>query len=96
MGHAHVHRSVRVFWLVAIACVAATGCGGAVRPSATVSCKQPRSLARAPLPQEVGVYRAEPLLLVTGQDLAQLPDSQLSRWSTSEAIAVVTGNRPVT
>jgi hypothetical protein len=105
---------VRSFWLVAILCVAAAGCGGgrgADRPRgipgraaaygligsiSTVGCKQPRSLARAPLPQEVGVYRAGPLLLVTGQDLAQLPDAQLSRWSASEAIAVVTGNRPVT
>jgi hypothetical protein len=63
-----------------------------VEPIATVSCKQPRSLARAPLPQEVGVYRAGPLLLVTGQDLAQLADSQFSGWSASEAIAVVTGS----
>ena len=76
--------------------VVAAGCAGTVTPVASVSCVQPRSLARAPLPLQVGVYRAGPLLLVTGQDLAQFPDSQLSRWSASDAIAVVTGNRPVT
>jgi hypothetical protein len=95
---------------VAILGVAATGCGGGreggtpgaaaadglIGSISTVSCKQPRPLARAPLPQEVGVYRAGPLLLVTGRDLAQLPDPQLSRWSASDAIVVVTGNRPVT
>ena len=48
------------------------------------------------MPQEVGVYRAGPLLLVTGQDLAQFPDPQLSRWSSTDAVAVVTGNRPIT
>lgn len=96
---------------MAIGCVAVSGCGGGrgdvrdrgaagadgpVKLVATASCKQPRSLAKAPLPQEVGVYRAGPLLLATGQDLAQLPDSRLSHWSASDAIVVVTGSRPVT
>ncbi|MGZ4232942.1 MAG: hypothetical protein ACXVVQ_16115 [Solirubrobacteraceae bacterium] len=67
-----------------------------MRPIATVSCKQPRSLARAPLPQESGVYRAGPLLLVTGEDLAQLPDGQARRGSGMDVIAVVHSNRPVT
>ena len=62
----------------------------------TVGCKQPRSLARAPLPQEVGVYRAGPLLLVTGQDLAQLPDPRCRGGPATDAVAVVTGNRPIT
>lgn len=61
----------------------------------TASCKQPRGLARAPLPQETGVYRAGPLLLVAGEDLAQLPDGQLRRGFGSDAIAVVSGGRPV-
>lgn len=93
---ADVHRSVRPICLVAILCVAASGCGGAVRPIATLSCKQPRSLARAPLPQESGVYRAGPLLLVTGEDLAQLPAGQAKQGSGIDAIAVVHGTRPVT
>ncbi len=106
----NVNRCVRLFWLVAIVAVVAAGCaggrshgtpgragaGGLVGSTLTVGCRQPRSLARAPLPQEVGVYRAGPLLLVTGQDLAQFPDSRLSRWSASDAIVVVMGNRPVT
>jgi hypothetical protein len=61
----------------------------------TASCKQPRTLARAPLPQESGVYRAGPLLLVAGEDLAQLPDGQIRHGLGSDAIAVVRGRRPV-
>ena len=101
---------MRLSWLVAILSVAAAGCadgrahgtpdrappGDLVGSTYTAACKQPRSLPRAPLPQEVGVYRAGPLLLVTGRDLAQFPDSRLSRWSAIDAIVVVTGNRPVT
>jgi hypothetical protein len=101
---------MRLSWLLAILCVAVSGCGdgrdravpgaaaadGVVGSMSTVSCKQPRSLARAPLPQEVGVYRAGPLLLVTGEDLAQLPDGQVEQGSGVDAIAVVRSNRPVT
>ena len=78
-----VHRCVRLSWLVAVLSVAAAGCadgrahrtpdrtaaGGLVGSTSTAGCKQPRWLARAPSPQEVGVYRAGPLLLVTGEDL---------------------------
>ena len=92
----HVHRCVRQFWLLAILGAAATGCAGPVTPVASVSCKQPRSLAKAPLPQEVGVYRAGPLLLVTGEDLAQLPDGQIRQGSSVDAIAVLRSNRAVT
>jgi len=67
-----------------------------VRPIATLSCKQPGSLARAPLPQESGVYRAGPLLLVTGEDLAQIPDGLAKRGSGMDAIAVVHSDQPVT
>lgn len=87
---------MRQFCLVAIACVAASGCGGTLHPTATVSCKQPRSLASAPLPLQSGVYRAGPLLLVTGEDLAQLPEDQARRGSGTDVIAVVHSDRPVT
>jgi hypothetical protein len=65
-------------------------------PIVTVSCRQPRSLVKAPLPQESGVYRAGPLLLVTGEDLAQLPDGEARRGSGIDVIAVVHSDRPVT
>jgi hypothetical protein len=80
------------------------GCGGGHRerldpaagyPTVTASCNQPRSLARAPLPQQTGVYRAGPLLLVTGEDLAQLPDAQLGHRFGMHAIVLVSGARPV-
>jgi hypothetical protein len=64
-------------------------------PVVTASCKQPRGLAQAPAPQETGVYRAGPLLLVTGEDLAQLPGGQARHGFGSDAIAVVNGRRPV-
>jgi hypothetical protein len=78
------------------------GSGRPVRPRASrgqipsVACSVPRSLAPAPLPQETGVYPAGPLLLVTGEDLAQIPHRQLRRPSGREAIAVLTGDQPVT
>jgi hypothetical protein len=42
------------------------------------------------------VYRAGPLLLITGEDLAQRPDGQIRQGSGVDAIAVVRSNRPVT
>jgi hypothetical protein len=47
----------------------------------------------APRRHETGVYRAGPLTLVLGVDLAQ---TQGGNGGGSEAIAVVTGGRPVT
>lgn len=52
-------------------------------------------LARAPLPQEVGVYRAGPLILAVGDDLGQHPAEWAGRQTSgSEAIAVLTGSKP--
>ena len=42
------------------------------------------------------MYRAGPLVLVTGEDLAQLTDGEAKRGSGLDAIAVVHSNRPVT
>jgi hypothetical protein len=53
------------------------------------SCVPESGLAAAPLPGEVGVYRAGTLTLAVGDDLAQHPGS------SGEAIAVLTGGRPV-
>jgi hypothetical protein len=89
--------------------VLAGGCGGTPRapeaaaaaraatlsPSTpTASCvKQP--VAPAPLPQEIGVYRAGPLILAAGDDLAQHPEEWRGRrTSGSTAIAVLIGGRP--
>jgi hypothetical protein len=47
----------------------------------------------APFAHETGVYRAGPLTLILGVDLAQ---TQGGSGGGSEAIAVVTGGRPVT
>lgn len=96
-------RGVRRLLIVVVVGLLA-GCGGSSRPAPeragrgpipTVACSVPRSLARAPPPQETGVYRAGPLLLVTGEDLAEIPRRQLRRPSGSEAIAVLTGDQPV-
>jgi hypothetical protein len=95
---------VRCFLVFAVVLGLLSGCGGSSRPVRpgpsrgqipTVACSVPPSLAQAPLPQETGVYRAGPLLLVTGEDLAQIPHRQLRRPSGSEAIAVLTGDQPV-
>jgi hypothetical protein len=51
-------------------------------------------LARVPLAQETGVYRAGPLTLVVGEDLGQQSSNVLASGSGSEAIAVLTGDRP--
>jgi hypothetical protein len=61
----------------------------------TARCDHAGRLARAPLEQETGLYRAGPLLLVTGEDLAQVPDQQVRREIGTDAIVVVTGRRPV-
>jgi hypothetical protein len=51
-------------------------------------------LARVPLPQETGVYRAGPLTLVVGEDLAQQSSGELAGGSGTDAIAVLTGDQP--
>lgn len=61
-------------------------------PPASAECSPAVRLSPAPLPGETGVYRAGPLMLVTGEDLAQLPDRRLSHPSGSEAIAVLSDN----
>lgn len=85
------------------------GCGGSSRvpgvaavvrtadsspPVRTASCVR-EPLARAPLPQEIGVYRAGPLILAVGDDLAQHSEEWRGRrTSGSTAIVVLTGGRP--
>jgi hypothetical protein len=64
-------------------------------PIGNASCWSGRAPAGVPSAQEVGVYRAGRLVLVTGNDLAQLHGSQLRARSGHRAIAVVTGDRPV-
>jgi hypothetical protein len=90
--------------VVAGAAAALSGGGGHVAPAragvapaaiARAPCAQP-DLAHAPLPQEAGIYRAGPLLLAIGEDLAQLPAAQLAGGSGSDVIAVVSGGRAVT
>jgi hypothetical protein len=51
-------------------------------------------LARVPFAQETGVYRAGPLTLVAGEDLAQQSSGALASESGIDAIAVLTGDRP--
>ncbi len=64
-------------------------------PMADVPCGHPADLVHAPLPQETGVYRAGPLVLAIGEDLAQLSASDLAAPTGSDAIAVVSGRQPV-
>ena len=59
--------------------------GGLVESTSTAGCKQPRSLARAPLPQEVGVYRAGPLLVPIGNTLSGCPAARAPRRLQSTA-----------
>jgi len=65
------------------------------QPTPTASCiNQP--VAPAPLSEEVGVYRAGPLTLAAGDDLAQHPAEWPGRrTSGSQAIAVLAGGRPM-
>jgi hypothetical protein len=74
--------------------LAVAGCGARQHPSdiPVAPCAQPRDLAAAPLPQEQGVYRAGPLTLAVGEDLAQMPPGR----SGSDAIVLVRGERAVT
>ncbi len=63
-------------------------------PIVPAGCHQPRGFSTA-LAREPGVYRAGPLLLETGQDLAQLSAGALAQGSGIDyAIAVLTGGRP--
>jgi hypothetical protein len=86
----------------ALLAVVLAACGGGghhalavPEPVADVPCGHPADLAHAPLPQETGVYRAGPLVLAIGEDLAQLPASDLAAPTGSDAIAVVSGQKPV-
>jgi hypothetical protein len=87
--------------IVAILAMVITGCGGSHPsaasvprgPIATAGCIRQGALSPVPLPQETGVYRGGPLVLVAGEDLAQLPASQLAQPAGTEAIAVLTGKR---
>lgn len=86
-----------------LALLSLAGCGTARQPVhfargpiPTASCVVVAKLAAAPLPGELGVYRAGPLTLAAGDDLAQHPAEWAGRrTSGSEAIAVLTGNGPV-
>lgn len=87
--------------LGALALLGVAGCGGAARPlSGQASRSLPTAgcvaepLAGAPRPGEVGVYRAGPLTLAVGEDLAQHPEERSGRrTSGSEAIVVLTAGR---
>lgn len=88
--------------ILALLAVVLGACGGGghdapavPEPVADVPCGHPAELAHAPLPQEIGVYRAGPLVLAIGEDLAQLPASDLAGPTGSDAIAVVSGQKPV-
>jgi hypothetical protein len=60
----------------------------------TASCAPEPNLARAPMPGESGVYRAGPVTLVTGNDVAQHPEEWVGRrTSGSDAIVALTGRR---
>ena len=48
-----------------------------------------------PCRRKTGVYRAGPLVLAIGEDLAPLPASDLAVPTGSDAIAVVSGQKPV-
>jgi hypothetical protein len=74
-----------------------SGCSqSTVRPAplANASCANGRHVATA-MPGESGVYRAGPLTVAVGVDLAQTSPASTSRVSGSEAVAIVTGSRPV-
>lgn len=54
-----------------------------------------KPLRTTPFPRESGVYRAGPLTLLVGEDLAQLPPRPRGHVAGSKAIAVLRGDRPV-
>lgn len=90
---------VRRFGTSLLLALLVSACGGGVEKSAVTKsaiavapCGHSRSLVAAPLPQEQGVYRAGPLTLAVGTDLAQMPAAQ----SGSDAIAILRADRPVT
>jgi hypothetical protein len=69
------------------------GCGGASHHIGSASCGGPPAW-KAPFPQETGIYRAGPVTLVVGEDLAQQSKSVLAGGSGTDAIAILTGDRP--
>jgi hypothetical protein len=85
----------------ALVLLSVAGCGGARgSPQQRASRSIPiagcvaEPLAPAPLPQEVGVYRAGPLILAVGDDLAQHPEEWAGRQTSgSKAIAVLTSSQ---
>lgn len=93
---------VRSLAIIAFVALMFVGCAGTSRTAATArnpaipsaSCAA-EPLASAPLSGESGVYRAGAVTLSIGEDLAQLSDRDLSRPLGSEAIALVTAERPV-
>ncbi len=97
---ADVQRSRLAIPAMLAVVLAACGGGGhhapaVPEPVADVPCGHPADLAQAPLPRETGVYRAGPLVLAIGEDLAQLPAPDLAVPTGSDAIAVVSGQKPV-
>jgi hypothetical protein len=86
---------------LAVLALLLAGCGGSHRSGgqrqsrtvANAGCVS-EGLAAAPLSGESGVYRAGPVTLSIGEDLAQIPSQQLNQPMGSEAIALVTGDRP--
>ena len=86
--------------LLAVLALLLSACGGSHRlaspsPAIAIAGCVNEGLALAPLSGESGVYRAGPLTLSIGEDLAQIPRRQLAQPMGSEAIALITGDRPV-
>jgi hypothetical protein len=81
-----------------LAVLSVTACGGSIghhaTAVATASCALGRHAASA-MPGESGVYRAGPLTLAVGVDLVQTSPAPSSRPHGAEAVAILTGTRPV-
>jgi hypothetical protein len=101
-----VEAVMRTIAALALLVVVIAGCGSSPKPPAaaprtpiaTAGCPPPRlerALVRAPFSGESGVYRAGPLTLAIGYDLAQVPRQPPAPPSGSDAIALITGRRPV-